>query len=999
MADKDKGGNVRVVVRFRPQSEAEIMNGGLMITSFEGTGKSVTVDGQRKAAFTFDRVFDPESRQEEIYNYAAKPVVEDVLKGYNGTIFAYGQTSSGKTHTMEGPDMDGNDRGIIPRIVQNIFQYIELAPDTLEFTVRVSYFEIYMERIRDLLCDGNDNLQIHENRERGVYVRHATELFMQDTEEVMEVMRSGALRRSVASTNMNDISSRSHSVFVMEITQKDTIKGGVKSGRLYLVDLAGSEKVSKTGADGEVLEEAKNINKSLSALGLVIMSLTDGQPRHHVPYRDSKLTRILQESLGGNSRTTIIICASPSSYNEQETLSSLRFGKRAKNIKNNAVVNIQYSAEELQKQLDVAKKEIARMSKLLAAAEAELQLWRSGVSVSEESRIALSNSAGAASEAGAGGDEQAAGGSAMSEQEREEVLRREAELLDMLDDKDEQIRILERELEILSKDKAVITTLAGENNALRTKVKELEEQNDDFLAETTEYEVTIEDMARTNQELNDLAEKAQKEKEALELALREQMQQYERTVTSVAEGIGLLAQGKAARAEGNSQVDVQLAKARVFVQGLQSDLAQAKKSNTDAEHETARLKENVEKAQRDLSELRFAMSQVENREREAQDKLAATQQKHDDLRSDKGRLEAQNSELTEKLMALQNELQRTKVQAGAEADKGQAQVEEIRLMLERQKESQKQQHSEQIAALQAQIDAAQKEKYALAEEKGRLALQVDQLRMEIDKKTDLLTSATEKLEIHQKKQQQDQTARQETQALTEQTSRQLDTCEAVKAKWRESLLGKLKRINEPGAATAGGAASTSVFAVEKAPATSAYIASLEKTNKELQQNLQEAQRTLAQTQRESGSSEKQLQAKNERIKNLEALLKGSEERLQKFMDVQQQIAETRRNVERSQQRNVIRKKSAKPGGAAAPAAVVRGGSKAAVTDSAKSEFWKEQASGAGPATPGGGAAAVKGGARPVIVNQGQPLVGKYASPAPATPTRQEPPSLMSVEFV
>lgn len=177
-------------------------------------------------------------------------------------------------------------------------------------------------------------MQIHENRERGVYVRHATELYMQDPEDVMDVMRAGAERRSVASTSrlpnfrylsrhtcqrlalrqprclspscclfflcsspltdMNDISSRSHSVFLMEISQKDTVKGGVKTGKLFLVDLAGSEKVSKTGADGEVLEEAKNINKSLAALGLVIMSLTDGKERHHVPYRDSKLTRILQ---------------------------------------------------------------------------------------------------------------------------------------------------------------------------------------------------------------------------------------------------------------------------------------------------------------------------------------------------------------------------------------------------------------------------------------------------------------------------------------------------------------------------------------------------------------------------------------------------------------------------------------------------------------------------------------------------------------------------------
>lgn len=149
---------------------------------------------------------------------------------------------------------------------------------------------------------------------------------------------------------MNDISSRSHSVFLMEITQKDTVKGGSKTGKLFLVDLAGSEKVSKTGAEGAVLDEAKTINKSLAALGLVIMSLTEGSNRRHVPYRDSKLTRILQESLGGNARTTIIICCSPSSYNEGETFSSLRFGQRAKKIKNSARINVQYRCKASNKQ-------------------------------------------------------------------------------------------------------------------------------------------------------------------------------------------------------------------------------------------------------------------------------------------------------------------------------------------------------------------------------------------------------------------------------------------------------------------------------------------------------------------------------------------------------------------------------------------------------------------------------------------------------------------------
>ncbi len=188
---------------------------------------------------------------------------------------------------------------------------------------------------------------------------------------------------------MNDQSSRSHAVFLLELTQRDSVKGGSRSGKLYLVDLAGSEKVSKTGAEGDVLDEAKNINKSLSALGLVIMTLTEGKESRHIPYRDSKLTRILQESLGGNARTTIVVCCSGSSYNESETLSSLRFGQRAKKIRNNAHVNVQYSAEELQRQLDAAKKEARKIARTLQAAFAELALWRAGTAVPAASWVQL----------------------------------------------------------------------------------------------------------------------------------------------------------------------------------------------------------------------------------------------------------------------------------------------------------------------------------------------------------------------------------------------------------------------------------------------------------------------------------------------------------------------------------------------------------------------------------------------------------------------------------
>ncbi|KAJ3132845.1 hypothetical protein HK100_004901 [Physocladia obscura] len=302
------------------------------------------------------------------------------MKGYNGTIFAYGQTGSGKTHTMMG-DMESEEwKGLTPRLVETIFSTIFKAPPNMEFTVKVSYMEIYMEKIRDLLNPANDNLPVNEDKQKGVYVKGLLEVFVGSIEEVYDVMKRGQEARIVASTNMNAESSRSHSIFVMQIGLKNLTDGSTRTGKLYLVDLAGSEKIGKTGATGQTLEEAKKINKSLSALGMVINALTDGKSAH-IPYRDSKLTRILQESLGGNSRTTLIINASPSSFNESETLSTLRFGMRAKSIKNKAKINAELSPTELKNLLKKAKHDMQQLQIYINSLENEVKIWRSGTSV------------------------------------------------------------------------------------------------------------------------------------------------------------------------------------------------------------------------------------------------------------------------------------------------------------------------------------------------------------------------------------------------------------------------------------------------------------------------------------------------------------------------------------------------------------------------------------------------------------------------------------------
>ena len=369
---------VRVVCRVRPlnRKEAAFAAQDGILSSVQTTSDDVVTvtegEGFDERRFRFDRVFGPSSTQEDVYE-TCRPIVEAVMSGYNGTIFAYGQTGSGKTFSMEG-ELGGKLEGVIPRTIGTIFQSIEEAVVDIEFSVQVSYIEIYLERVRDLLSsDGmSQNLSIKEDpATRAVYVEGAVCTYVTSPEEIFDALKEGASNRATSATNMNEHSSRSHAVFLLTVQQKNCTTGTLKTGKLYLVDLAGSEKVRKTGATGSRLEEAKKINQSLSALGQVINKLTDGRSKH-IPYRDSKLTRLLQQSLGGNAKTALIICCSPSAYNISETLSTLRFGERAKRIENRAVVNKELSPEEMKQMLVRAEQAIDILQKRIVYLEGEL---------------------------------------------------------------------------------------------------------------------------------------------------------------------------------------------------------------------------------------------------------------------------------------------------------------------------------------------------------------------------------------------------------------------------------------------------------------------------------------------------------------------------------------------------------------------------------------------------------------------------------------------------
>jgi kinesin family member 5 len=357
---------IRVICRLRPENKIERDSGGYNCISYTENSIKIKIQerGEETHDFTFDRVFGSDALQSHVFEHAARPVVEGVLDGYNGTIFAYGQTGSGKTYTMEGSNIkDKDSKGIIPRMMDSLFEGMVNASESTEFTLRVSFLEIYLERIQDLLDSNKNNLQVKEDKLRGIYVHSATEIFVSSPDEMMKIMTTGSANRSIAATRMNERSSRSHSIFCVNVDQRD-LQGNKKSGRLYFVDLAGSESVGKTNASGQQLKEAMMINKSLSALGNVINALTE-KGSTYVPYRDSKLTRILQESIGGNSQTSLIIACSMSSYNDKETLSTLRFGQRAKNIQNKPIVNQERSSKELIKQINQLKSELSKQSEII----------------------------------------------------------------------------------------------------------------------------------------------------------------------------------------------------------------------------------------------------------------------------------------------------------------------------------------------------------------------------------------------------------------------------------------------------------------------------------------------------------------------------------------------------------------------------------------------------------------------------------------------------------
>ncbi|XP_011088306.1 kinesin-like protein KIN-12D [Sesamum indicum] len=371
--------NVQVLIRIRPLNNMEKSSFGYNRCLKQESAQSITWIGQPETRFMFDHVACEAIDQETLFRMVGLPMVENCLSGYNSCMFAYGQTGSGKTYTMLGEIEElevkpSPNRGMTPRIFEFLFARIRAEEESrrdehLKYNCKCSFLEIYNEQITDLLDPSSTNLMLREDMKKGVYVENLSEFEVHTVGDILQLLTQGSSNRKVAATNMNRESSRSHSVFTCVIEsrwEKDSATN-FRFSRLNLVDLAGSERQKSSGAEGERLKEAANINKSLSTLGHVIMVLVDvahGKPRH-VPYRDSRLTFLLQDSLGGNSKTTIIANVSPSICSAAETLNTLKFAQRAKLIQNNAIINEDSSGDvtALKHQIQLLKEELSALKR------------------------------------------------------------------------------------------------------------------------------------------------------------------------------------------------------------------------------------------------------------------------------------------------------------------------------------------------------------------------------------------------------------------------------------------------------------------------------------------------------------------------------------------------------------------------------------------------------------------------------------------------------------
>ncbi|KAM8976682.1 kinesin heavy chain isoform 2-T2 [Pelodytes ibericus] len=883
--------SIKVLCRFRPLNQAEVTRGDKFIPVFQGDD-SVIVGGK---PYAFDRVFPPNTTQEQVYHACAMQIVKDVLAGYNGTIFAYGQTASGKTHTMEGKLHDPQMMGIIPRIARDIFNHIYSMDENLEFHIKVSYFEIYLDKIRDLLDVSKTNLSVHEDKNRVPFVKGCTERFVSSPEEILDVIDEGKSNRHVAVTNMNEHSSRSHSIFLINIKQENVETELKLSGKLYLVDLAGSEKVSKTGAEGAVLDEAKNINKSLSALGNVISSLAEGS-KGYVPYRDSKMTRILQDSLGGNCRTTMFICCSPSSYNDAETKSTLMFGQRAKTIKNTASVNLELTAEQWKKKYEKEKEKNKNMKETIQKLEAELSRWRSGENVPEIEQLSDGEqlTQDTCDETPVN-DNNSSIVIRISEEERRKYEEEIRKMYKQLDDKDDEInqhsQLVEKlKQQMLDQEELLIST-RGDNDKVQMELSRLQSENDCAKEEVKEVLQALEELAvnydQKSQEVEDKTlqnkiladELSQKVATLLSLEndlhrLQEFSAHQRKRIAEVLNGLMKdLSEFSVIVGNGEFKLPVEISGAieeeftvaRLYISKIKSEVKSVVKRCRQLENLQVECHRKMEVTGRELSSCQLLISQHEAKIRSLTEYMHSVEVK-------KRQLEDSYDTLSEELAKMQAQENISEV---ATKDKEQDTVDahEVKKVLEMQMESHREAHHKQLARLRDEINEKQKIIDELKDLNQKLQLELEKLRADYEKlkseeheKSNKLQELTFLYEKHEQ-------SKQDLKGLEETVARELQTLHNLRKLFVQDVTSRVKKSAEMEPEDSGGIHSQK----QKISFLENNLEQLTKVHKQLDDWVSKLVRDNADLRCELPKLEKRLRATAERVKALEGALKEAKE--------------------------------------------------------------------------------------------------------------------------
>ncbi|XP_012507278.1 PREDICTED: kinesin heavy chain isoform 5A isoform X2 [Propithecus coquereli] len=754
--------------------------------------------------------------------------------------------------------------------------------------IGVSYFEIYLDKIRDLLDVTKTNLSVHEDKNRVPFVKGCTERFVSSPEEILDVIDEGKSNRHVAVTNMNEHSSRSHSIFLINIKQENMETEQKLSGKLYLVDLAGSEKVSKTGAEGAVLDEAKNINKSLSALGNVISALAEGT-KSYVPYRDSKMTRILQDSLGGNCRTTMFICCSPSSYNDAETKSTLMFGQRAKTIKNTASVNLELTAEQWKKKYEKEKEKTKAQKETIAKLEAELSRWRNGENVPETERLAGEDAglgAELCEETPVNDNSSIVVRIAPEERQKyEEEIRR---LYKQLDDKDDEInqqsQLIEKLKQQMLDQEELLVSTRGDNEKVQRELSHLQSENDAAKDEVKEVLQALEELAvNYDQKSQEVEEKSQQnqllvdelsQKVATMLSLESELQRLQevsghqrKRIAEVLNGLMKdLSEFSVIVGNGEIKLPVEISGAieeeftvaRLYISKIKSEVKSVVKRCRQLENLQVECHRKMEVTGRELSSCQLLISQHEAKIRSLTEYMQSVELK-------KRHLEESYDSLSDELAKLQ--AQETVHEVALKDKEPDTQdADEVKKALELQMENHREAHHRQLARLRDEINEKQKTIDELKDLNQKLQLELEKLQADYEKlkneeheKSTKLQELTFLYERHEQ-------SKQDLKGLEETVARELQTLHNLRKLFVQDVTTRVKKSAEMEPEDSGGIHSQK----QKISFLENNLEQLTKVHKQLV-------RDNADLRCELPKLEKRLRATAERVKALEGALKEAKE--------------------------------------------------------------------------------------------------------------------------